>query len=376
VTVLIGADICPIEGNSSYFQAGDAPALFNDLLPDLQSADVVMANLEGPLVDRPTPIQKTGPTFGEPSACINGIKAGGIDVLTLANNHIMDHGPEGLANTLDVCAKAAIQCVGAGKNLAEARKILVVSAGGLRLGILAVAEREFSIAGKSTPGANPIDIPDFVRNVAENRGRFDYLIVLLHGADEFHVPTPRIQDTCRFMIEMGAGAVIVQHPHCLGGAEQYRGGHIVYGQGAFVMDEGIYRSSKGFHEGFLVKLTIGADFRAQMELIPFAQSDPVPGARRISADRERIFRKEFTRMSEHVSDPSNVERDWLGFCEKNKHGYISALLGHGKIMRRLNADGLFSKLIYTRRVRLTSRNIVSCETHREAIDTIFRANLI
>jgi poly-gamma-glutamate capsule biosynthesis protein CapA/YwtB (metallophosphatase superfamily) len=371
-TVLIGADICPIEGNSPYFQRGDAASLFSDLLPELEKADLTIANLECPLIEKKTPIQKTGPTFGEPSSCINGIKKAGFDLLCLANNHSMDHGAEGLLNTMRVCEANGIEVVGAGKNLFDARRIVIKKVNEVRIGILAMAEREFSIAGKDSPGANPLDLIDFVRNVNENRTAFDYLIVLFHGGDEFLVPSPRIKNICHFLVEIGANAVLVQHPHCVGGIEQYRNAHIVYGQGALVMDEGIYRRSKSFHEGFLVKLLIGAGGGAGLEIIPFVQSDPVPGARRLSADREKQFRQGLAEKSETVKSDESVEAQWLSFCEANKHAYLSALLGHNRILRRLNKEGMLSKLFYNSRVLLTCQNIVSCETHREAIDTIFR----
>src|SRR5437660_841918 len=192
VTILIGADICPIEGNRPYFKQGDAKSLFNDLLPEFEQADLCIANLECPLIEQSTPILKTGPTFGEESACINGIKQAGIDVLGLANNHVLDHGSSGLKNTLEVCAKAGIATVGAGDNLEAARRIWIKEIKGIKVGILAVAEHEFSIATKDSPGANPLDLIDCVRNLKSSSDSFDYLIVLLHGADEFHVPTPRI----------------------------------------------------------------------------------------------------------------------------------------------------------------------------------------
>src|SRR5215471_5247781 len=160
-SIVIGADICPIEGNRPYFESGDATTLFNDLLPELQQADLVIANLECPLIEKPSPILKTGPNFGEPSACINAIKASGIHVLCLANNHVMDHGAPGLENTLAVCARAGIATVGAGHNLDEARRILVRDIKGTRIGILAMAEKEFSIATNDAPGANPLDIIEF-----------------------------------------------------------------------------------------------------------------------------------------------------------------------------------------------------------------------
>ena len=376
IRILIGADICPIDRNLPFFEAGDSKALLNDLEPNLEQADLVIANLECPLVDRPTPISKTGPVFGVPTSCIKGIKNLGIDVLCLANNHIFDHGAPGLDQTLKVCASASIDVVGAGTNRAAARKILVKQVGSLRVGILAMAEHEFSIATEHSPGANPLDLIDFIRNVGEKRNGFDYLIVLLHGSAEFHVPTPRIQDTCRFMIEMGANAVIVQHPHCLGGYEHYHGGHIVYGQGAFLMDEAVYRDLPSFHEGFLVSLDVAPDLTSSMDFVPFVQSDPVPGARRMPLEREREFRRALAKRSEAIQDGAFVQEEWIRFCQERKHGYLSALLGHNRILRKLNKRGLVTKTLLGRRSLLGVRNIVNCETHREAIQTIFNRGLI
>ena len=337
-TILLGADICPIESNRPYFQSGDAQSLFNELLGEFEQADLVIANLECPLVEKETPIKKTGPTFGEPSACINGIKEAGISVLNLANNHILDHGAPGLKNTLAICSGAGIGTVGAGENLDAAHRILIRDFGAIKVGVLAIAEHEFSIATKHSAGANPLDLIDFVRNVVAHRDQFDYLIVLVHGGDEFFVPSPRIKNTCRFMVEMGANAVIVQHPHVLGGYEDYRGGHIVYGQGALLMDEAIYRDRPSFHEGFLVKLSIAACATSTMAIVPFVQSNPAPGARRMDEAKEQEFRRRLAQRSAAIQDDAFVQAEWLKFCDQNKHSYISGLLGHNRILSKLNAD--------------------------------------
>jgi hypothetical protein len=370
-TVLIGADICPIEGNKPYFISGDATSLFHDLLPEFAAADLVMANLECPLINAPSPIPKTGPKFGEPPECLKGIQAAGIDLLGLANNHIMDHGAAGLKNTLAACAQAGVATVGAGENLEAARRLFIRKIGNVRVAVMAVAEHEFSIATKNSWGANPLDPMEFVRDIARERNNFDYLIVLLHGSGEFIAPTPRIQNTCRFMIETGANAVIVQHPHVLGGCEEYRGGHIVYGQGALVMDEAIYRSRQSFHEGFLVKLTIDDDARSKMELIPFVQSTPVPGAKKLQGAAEKTFREALTKRSQAILDPAFVDAEWVAFCKENKYGYLSSVLGHNKILRKLNRNGKLMKVLHSERVQLGMRNSILCETHREALETIF-----
>jgi poly-gamma-glutamate capsule biosynthesis protein CapA/YwtB (metallophosphatase superfamily) len=376
VLLLIAADICPIGGNRPYFLSGDARSLLNDLLEEFDQADLVIGNLECPLIEQATPISKTGPVFGEPSACINGIKQAGVDVLCLANNHILDHGTAGLENTLEVCARAGIATVGAGKNLAAARRMLVKEVNGLRIGILAFAEHEFSIASNGSAGANPLDPVHFVRTVTGHRAQFDYLVVLLHGGDEFLVPTPRLQDTCRFMVEMGANAVIVQHPHVLGGCEDYRGAHIIYGQGALLMDEALYRNCPSFHEGFLVKLFVTADAPPRMEIVPFIQSSPGPGARRMEPARAQEFRRALAQRATAIKDEAWVEAEWIKFCERNKHDYLSSLLGHNRVLAGLNKRGLVEKLLHGRSALLRAKNVACCETHREAIDTIFRNRML
>ena len=375
-SIVIGADLCPIGENRADFTAANDHALFNELLAEFEQADLCVANLECPLVNQSPPVAKTGPVFGEPSACINGIKQAGIDVLNLANNHILDHGEPGLKHTLDVCSGAGIQTVGAGPDLDAARRILIRDLGGLKVGMLAVAEHEFSIATKHSAGANPLDLIDFIRNVTSHRDKFDYLIVLFHGGDEFLVPSPRIQNTCRFMVEMGANAVIVQHPHVLGGYEDYRGGHIVYGQGALLMDEAIYRDRPSFHEGFLVKLSIAADATSAMAIVPFVQSNPAPGARRLDQTKEQDFRRQLAQRSAAIQDEAFVQAEWLKFCDQNKHSYISGLLGHNRILSKLNAGGWLTRFLYNQSALLGVRNTVLCETHREVIETIFDHHLL
>jgi len=123
IKIIIGGDVCPINRNESYFKKGDAKSIFNDLLTGLKSADLSIVNLECPLIDKYTPIIKNGPTLGVSSKCINGIKKSGIKLVNLANNHILDHGWQGIKNTIEVCKKEGVDIIGAGKNQEEAGEI-------------------------------------------------------------------------------------------------------------------------------------------------------------------------------------------------------------------------------------------------------------
>ena len=375
ITVLIGGDVVPKGRSLPYFKNGDVNIIFKDLIQEFKKSDFSIVNLECPLINKDTPIQKSGPMLGVQSACINGFKEARIDALNLANNHIMDHGAEGLKNTLTECAKAGILTVGSGKNLAEARQILIRKIGNFRIGILGLAEHEFSIAKENSWGANPLDLIDYVRNVDSQRSNFDYLIVLLHGGNEhYRFPSPRLKETCRFLVEMGANAVIVQHTHCPGCYEQYKNANIVYGQGNLIFD--VPKMSTSFYEGFLVKLLIFDDLTSKLEIIPYFQSGEQVGTRIMNKHEKQMFLKSLMERSNQVKDDSFIKAQWLEFCTKKKHQYLSNVLCHNRILRKINKNGFLLKFFYKKQDLIRLGNVVSCESHKEVLDTIFDQKMI
>lgn len=370
-TILVGGDICPIGRNSRLFKEGNAEVLFGDLLPDFRSADLVVANLECPLIRKRSPITKTGPVFGEDVACVNGIRAAGIDILSLANNHIMDHGAGGLESTVAACAAAGISTVGAGPDLEAARRPLSVDVRGLRVGFVAMAEHEFSIATRNSPGANPLDLITFVRTMRSLSAQADYIVVLLHGGGDFMaMPTPRLKETCHFLVEMGANAVIVQHPHKVVGYERHGDGHIVYGQGPLMMDQEIYADVASFHEAVLVRLEIEPGGDSSVSFVPLIQSDAIPGARRIEGERASAFLRNLEMRSSLLLDDGHIEREWRRFCRERRYWYLSVLKGQNKVLRALCRVDMLARLIHNRRRLSGTRNVICCETHREALETI------
>ena len=157
--ILIGADMVPTESNFSLFSAGDASTLVGEeLLRYLQDADYRIFNLEVPLTDILSHIEKYGPALIAPVSTVKGYCALGVDCLTIANNHIMDQGEQGFFSTVNVLKDNGISFVGGGENLSEAQKPFVFTVEDKKFGIYACAEHEFSIAGENTPGANPIDL--------------------------------------------------------------------------------------------------------------------------------------------------------------------------------------------------------------------------
>lgn len=370
VSIIIGGDVCPIGKNLKYFIKGEAERILNDLYDEFVHADLTIINLEAPLIDDEDPINKVGPTIGVPTDCIHGIREMGINVVNLANNHIMDHGWKGLKNTIAVCKENKITTVGAGKNLTSAQKLRIKNVGSVKVGILGVTENEFSIAKYNYWGANPLNFTRIVRTLCNSRTECDYLMVLLHGGNEYYpYPSPRLKEVCEFFVDMGANAVIVQHTHCPGCIQKYGEAHIVYGQGNFIFDRA--NRDRTFYEGFLVKLDIHDGQKCEIELLPYVQSLERPGAVKMEPKKSALFLDQINNRSLSIQDDDFVRSKWLNFCQERKTDYLVRIYGHNYLFRKLIRTGIYEKLFLSRKTIQRIQNTILCEAHREIVETLF-----
>ena len=148
-----------------------------------------------------------------------------MDLLTLANNHILDQDQQGLVSTCSVLDAAGIAYTGVGQTPEEAAKPYIFECDGKRIGVYACAEHEFSIVTEHSAGANPIDLLETPDHVAALKEQCDYVIVLYHGGKEhYRYPSPNLQKVCRKLVEKGADLVVCQHSHCIGCEEKIPGG--------------------------------------------------------------------------------------------------------------------------------------------------------
>ncbi|MDU2077138.1 MAG: CapA family protein, partial [Veillonella sp.] len=214
----IGADLVPTDINKTLFENGNGEAFVGkELYEILKQSDLNVFNLEVPLTDIYKALE---PLF-----------------LTLANNHSLDQGVEGLTTTLNLLKQHKIAHAGAGANLKEAKKPFIFEKDDIRIGFYLCTENEFTMATCHTMGANPFDVLDSFDEVKVLKAQCDYVIVLYHGGKEFYrYPSPMLQRYCRKFVDSGANLVICQHNHCVGSREDYQGGTIIYGQGNFIFN--------------------------------------------------------------------------------------------------------------------------------------------
>ena len=364
VKMIIGGDLAPTKTNFSLFEEGNIDALIDrPLIRILESADIRIFNLELPLTDTAQPIKKDGPNNKAPEAVIEGIKKLNPTVLSLANNHIMDHGDQGLFRTLDILSQNSIEWTGVGKDLSEASLPYVINCENLRIGIYSCAEHEFSIADKNKSGANPFDPLDSPDHISHLKSSCDYVIVLYHGGKElYRYPSPNLQKVCRKMADKGADLIVCQHSHCIGAYENYKNSVIVYGQGNFLFDR---TDDEYWQTSLLIKVSL--EKRMEIEYIPFRRSKP--GITVADTNEAEKIMAELNRRSQEITVPGFIKSEYDRYCSINGMFYLGALAGFGRIVRKINtlSGGLLTRLIFPLKKMNMVQNFIECEAHRELL---------
>lgn len=370
--ILIGADICPTKSNMDAFIKGDVDSLIDEKLKNLlSSADFTIFNLEVPLVDRPTPITKCGPNLIAPTATINGLKAINSHFFTLANNHIMDQGEEGLKSTIAALDKAGIAHTGVGNTPEEAAKPYILTLDSKKIGIHCCAEHEFSIVTDDTPGANPFDPLESPDHIAELKKQCDYVIVLYHGGKEqFRYPSPNLQKTFRKLAEKGADLVIAQHTHCIGCQETYKGGTLVYGQGNFLFD---MVDNDYWNSSVLIEVEFN-DENSKVSFIPLIKENHMI---KVAKEKEKSqILQGFEKRSKEIIEPGFVKDNYEKFAKSSIDGYLGGLYGKKnktfmtKVLDKLSKGNYRRHLVkknYGQEEITAIENVIECEAHRELL---------
>jgi len=242
---------------------------FADVGSLLAAPDVLFGNLEGPYTDHPHAAPSLGIPVFPRRHNVAAFGAAGFDVLSAANNHIVDAGHEAMLETLADVRAQGIAVAGAGENLAAARAAAIVERGGRKIAYLCYAS-VFPMgyeARSDVPGLAPVraynhfheaypnyhipgtpgrvetlpDAADMARlkaDIAAARSQADFVVTSFHWGDflrAFHL-TDHETRTARFCIEHGADLVAGHHHHMLRGMEWVAGKPVFYGLGHFVFD--------------------------------------------------------------------------------------------------------------------------------------------
>ena len=311
-------DVSPIKDNAHLFNEKNIKSLFGDTLSLFEGNDINMINLECALTDSEKQIAKIGPALKAPKETAGTLKAIGITVCGLSNNHFFDFGKKGANDTVAALEAEGLLYTGYGENKYEAAKPLVIEKDGEKVCIIAVCEHEYSYALDDRCGCNgfdPFETPLVIRVAKEQNDR---VVVLYHGGKELcQYPSPRLRSACRAMAKSGADLIICQHSHCIGCYEEFNNCHILYGQGNFHF---VKESGEECPEIWNSELAVRYDTKShKIEFVPTCENGI--GITLAKGNEHDELLSAFNSRNEQLKDGSWY-KCWVDFCEENKQRYI------------------------------------------------------
>ncbi|HEU0026867.1 MAG TPA: CapA family protein [Ktedonobacterales bacterium] len=220
---------------------------WGDTLPVFQAADARLLNLECALADGGEPWSATPKVFHFRSDAKNvaTLRAAGVNMVALANNHALDYGYDALDETLRTLDEVGIGHAGAGRDLADARRPAMMRAGKVTVGMLAFTDNEpgwAAEAGRSGVNYAPVDVGDararaLLADVRRAKAGVDALVVSAHWGPNWGYQPPQEHIAfARALVEAGADVVYGHSGHVFRGVEFYQGRPILYCAGDFVDD--------------------------------------------------------------------------------------------------------------------------------------------
>ncbi|MFC6905583.1 CapA family protein [Halalkalicoccus tibetensis] len=340
----------------------------------IASSDLSVLNLEAPI-----PADDSIPKAGPKKESAPGVPAllgeTGFDAVTLANNHAMDYGLEGLTETVEACGDAGLETLGVGTDRSDALSPLYLTIDGTEIALVNACQREFGVATGSRPGTAWIDHPDADRTIERANERAEVVILIAHGGVEF-VPLPPVQwqRRLRRLTELGADLVVGHHPHVPQGWERYEGTPIFYSLGNFLFDHTVRPKAQW---GLSLEITFDGPTPAAAELV---LTEEVDGGIQLLEEesRRRECLSHLHRLSGLFDDPDEYAAHWqemaVRIFNQRYSGWLRRAAGGNPVTflrqprEHLTQDGLWTGEARQEELLLLL-NVVRNGSHRSLMET-------
>lgn len=314
--------------------------LHSEVRKVLGAADLVVANHEGPIGAR-------GPAAGG-KCCLNtGVESArilnewGVNVVSLANNHVFDHGPKGFEETRRALEQAGIRYLGAGMNLGEAAAPLTLEINGAKLGLAAYSDKaiQTTVATADSPGCAPLDASLMTQQLRELTDLVDVVVVLPHwGYCDYIHPNPEQTGLAEQLLAAGATAVVGHHSHVLHGLVDRGGRLVAYSLGNFAFAPfSVGGRESLFTQDNLEGVVLLVRFEGRRVVLHETVFTRVAGTE-IVPDESPRRRREFERRSAMLVGP-DYDRRWRRYVRRRA---LRRVLFHANILnwRRIRKETL------------------------------------
>ncbi len=313
-----------------------------------ECVDISVANLEAPLTrsDNQTPDQpwnlkgkpKPSPPFGM------------FDIFSLANNHILDYGQEGLEETLAFLSSQGKCWFGAGVNEAQAWKPLCIDHKGFKVAFLGCT-RSYNASSRQG-GTTPMNIRRLTPTIQQLKKRGFFVVVCPHWNYEYvDYPSPAGRKAGRKLIDAGADLVVGGHPHHVQGFEIYQEKHMFHSLGNFIFL--LFDLTRPeFSQTFILTVTINRNKTYSVETTPVFST--AKGLRLMTQGAAYEFHEKLRNLSKALEDDAHCKRLFyqnadriisanmkaLEASSKHKSGYLALL----KRLHRIQKQDIYIKL--------------------------------
>lgn len=181
-------------------------------------------------------------------------------IAVIANNHMMDYGKQGLLDTLKNLKQKKVEYIGAGKNVDEASKYIVLG-NDVKVGVIAIQYKDYYIATEENPGPfHDSYLKLLKQRINEMKSEVDWVVVVYHGGEEFlSVPMPYTKKLLKKILKFGADVIVAHHPHVVQGYEFIGKKAIFYSLGNFIFDTDFQRAQRFTDSGVLLSLEFTKD---------------------------------------------------------------------------------------------------------------------
>lgn len=234
-----------------------------------KNVDYVAVNFEAPIRGMGKAIYKSGPSLTQSQDSPAFIENLGVNIIMLANNHMMDQDKEGCEASIKAFKKDTL-IIGAG-NFKDAYNLHVIEKNGIKVGLLCLVHKEFGALGLDSKfsdyGTAWINHPLVNKIVLNAKKECDLLVVLPHaGVEDVVVPLPEWRARYKEFIDMGADVVIGSHPHTPQGWEEYNGKKIFYSLGNFFFQLFSNQHGENWYKGLIIEMDIDENMQLSFEI--------------------------------------------------------------------------------------------------------------
>lgn len=306
VTMIFGGDVLLSDYHLSLYDQNNSSItsiVGTPLLEYMRSGDIFMVNQEFPFSNRGEKHKDKQYTFRIDPSRVNMMNELGIDIVTLANNHVLDYGEDALLDSIDILNREQIRLVGAGSDINSAKKPVVYDIGGKKIAYLAASRvipvPEWNATTHKAGLLTTYDPSILLEEIKQAKSSNDYVVVYVHwGIEREEYPEDYQRNLGKQYIDAGADLVIGSHPHVLQGIEYYNGKPIVYSLGNYIFNSRTYST-------MLIEAKVDKDNELTLSIIPCHSENG-----RITYEKEELW-IEFYKKIEKRSFQATISEDGI-----------------------------------------------------------------